>query len=74
MKSPALIALLMLPLAAAPATAERFVHLALPSQEPESPPSRPVGDPDTPPISLELFDIGSSHEEAWPWPLLPADD
>jgi hypothetical protein len=64
----ALLALLSFPLAAGPASAERIMQLALPSQQPDSPPPRPVGDPDSPPVSLELFDIGSSQEEAWPWP------
>ncbi len=63
-----LTALLVLPLAAPPAGAERIMQLASPSQQMDDPPPRPVGDPDTPPISLELFDIGSSQEEAWPWP------
>lgn len=66
MMRPALIALLLLPLAAGPATAQRIVQLALPSQQPDAPPPRPVGDLDSPPVSLELFDIGSSQEEAWP--------
>lgn len=74
MKRPVLIALLVLPLASAPALAERIVQLALPTQQPEGPPQRPVGDPDTPPISLDLFDVGTSHEEAWPWPPLPTED
>jgi hypothetical protein len=50
------------------------VQLALPTQMPEDPPQRPVGDPDVPPISIDLFDSGSSREEAWPWPLLPTDN
>jgi hypothetical protein len=74
MNRPALIALMMLPLAAAPASAERIMYLALPSQQPDGPPPTPVGDPELPPMSLELFDIGSSHEEAWPWPDLPEEE
>ena len=70
----ALVTLLVLPFAAAPASAERFVYLALPAQEPEGPPPRPVGDPDTPPISIDLFELGSTRQEAWPWPPLPMDD
>ncbi|MFN3623831.1 MAG: hypothetical protein ACK4TP_07180 [Hyphomicrobium sp.] len=74
MRRPAAIAMLMLPLASAPALAERIVQLALPTQQPEGPPPRPVGDPDTPPISLDLFDTGSSQEESWPWPPLSTEE
>ncbi|MEI9901721.1 MAG: hypothetical protein WDN31_18275 [Hyphomicrobium sp.] len=74
MTRPALLALLMLPLAAAPAPVGRIVQLALPTQQPEGPPPRPVGDPDSPPISIDFFDLGSSREEAWPWPPEPSED
>jgi len=77
MRIPALIAMLSLPLVATSAFAgERIVMLALPSQQVEPPPQRPVGDPDAMPIGLELFDFdfGSSREEAWPWPPLPDEN
>jgi hypothetical protein len=70
----AFVSLLLLPLAAAPAAAERFVYLASPAQELEGPPPRPVGDPDTPPISIDLFELGSTHDEAKPWPPAPTDN
>ena len=68
MRCRGLIALILLPLISAPALAQRTFALALPSQEPEAPPPRPVGDPDNPPVSLDMIEIGSSHEEAWPLP------
>ena len=68
------LALVLLPPAASPALAQRIVQLAAPTQEPEAPPARPVGDPDIPPISLDLFDTGTSREEAWPWPLPTTDN
>jgi hypothetical protein len=70
----AFVSLLLLPLVAAPAAAERFVYLASPAQELEGPPLRPVGDPDTPPISIDLFELGSARDEAAPWPLDPAEN
>lgn len=64
----ALIALLLIPLAATQANSARIVQLALPTQQPDEPPQQSVGDPDpTPIISLDMFDFGSSAEEAWPW-------
>jgi hypothetical protein len=74
MRRTGLIALMLLSLAPAPAMAARIIQLALPTQQPEGPPPRPVGDPDNPPVSLDLFDIGGSREEAWPWPPQPTDD
>lgn len=74
MKRSGFAALLIFPLIGTPAMAERFVYLALPTEQPDGPPLRPVGDPDVPPVDLDLFDSGSSHEEAWPWPPLPTDD
>lgn len=74
MRRRGLITLVLLSAFSAPAMAQRTVQLALPTQLPEGPPQRPVGDPDVPPISIDLFDSGTSHEEAWPWPLLPTDD
>lgn len=68
MNRSALIALLLIPFAAAQAHGARIVQLALPTQQPEEPPRQSVGDPDPAPIiSLDLFDFGSSAEEAWPW-------
>ena len=61
----------------APAMAERIMQLAVPTQQPERPPQRPVGDPDVPSIGLDLFEGGlaaGGHEEVWPWPPLPTDD
>jgi len=63
---PTILALLLI--AASPAMAQRTMQLALPTQQPEDPPQGSVGDPDTPPISLDLFDGEFSLEEAWPWP------
>jgi hypothetical protein len=74
MRRRGLVALIALSTFSAPALAERVVQLALPTQMPEDPPQRPVGEPDVPPISIDLFDSGTSREEAWPWPLLPTDD
>lgn len=74
MRRRGLLALLLLPLVSAPALAQRTIGLALPTQEPDAPPLRPVGDPDSPPVSLDLIEIGSSHEEAWPWPSTPGQN
>jgi len=69
-----LIALLLLPLNMTPAAASRTVDLALPSQQPEDAPQRPVGEPNPPPsMGLDFFEAGlettDGHEEAWPWPV-----
>ena len=69
-----LIALLLLPLNITPAAASRTVDLALPSQQPEGAPQRPVGEPNPPPsMGLDFFEAGletkDGHEEAWPWPV-----
>lgn len=74
MRRRGLLALIALTTLSAPALAERIVQLAIPTEAPEAPPQRPVGDPDVPPISIDLFDSGTSREEAWPWPLLPTDN
>jgi hypothetical protein len=74
MRRRGLVALIALSIFSAPALASRVMQLALPSQLPEDPPQRPVGDPDVPPVNIDLFDSGSSREEAWPWPLLPTDN
>jgi hypothetical protein len=51
------------------------MQLAVPSQQPEGPPPRPVGDPDVAPIGLDFFfEPDSGHEEAWPWPPAPTDN
>jgi hypothetical protein len=74
-----LIALLLLPIVAGPATAATTMELAVPTQQPDGSPQRPVGEPDAPPpMGLDLFDAGldteGGHEEAWPWPLSPSDN
>lgn len=69
-----LIALLVMWALGSHATAATTMQLAVPSQQPDGPPPRPVGDPDVAPIGLDLFEPESSHEEAWPWPPVPADD
>jgi hypothetical protein len=73
-----LMALLLIPMFVASATAGGIVKLALPVPEPElqPQPQRPVGEPDTPPtMGLDFFggelDGRSSVEEAWPWPINP---
>jgi hypothetical protein len=75
---PGLIALLLLPVVAAPASASRIMELALPTQLPDGSPQRPVSEPDAPPpLGLDFFDaaIGAEggHEEAWPWPVNSSD-
>ncbi len=66
-----LFALFLIPAFAAPSSA-MIMHRALPTQQPEPPPHRPVGDPDVPPIGIDFFfEIEGGHEEAWPWPPLP---
>lgn len=57
---------------ALPATAGTTLQLALPSQQPDAPPATPVGDPDVPPISLDLFGTESPIEIPIPQPLKPA--
>ena len=74
-----LIALLLLPIVAGPATAATTMELAVPTQQPDGTPQRPVGEPDAPPpMGLDFFDAGldteDGHEEAWPWPLNPSDN
>lgn len=69
-----LIALLALPLIVTPAAASRTIDLALPTQQPEGVPQRPVGEPNPPPpMGLDFFDAGldtdGGREEAWPWPV-----
>lgn len=72
-----LIALLLMPIVGAPATAATTMELAVPTQQPDGTPQRPVGEPDAPPpMGLDFFDAlieaEDSHEEAWPWPLNPS--
>ena len=72
-----LVALLAFSAVAHPAAAGYITRLAPPTQDLlESPPPRPVGDPDVPPIGLDFYflesDIG--HEEAWPWPPAATDN
>ncbi|MFA5898287.1 MAG: hypothetical protein WC829_04155 [Hyphomicrobium sp.] len=74
MRRSGLIGLLLLSLTAVPAMSERIMQFAAPTEEPDEQTLRPVGDPDVPPIDLDLFDSGTSREEAWPWPLLPSDN
>jgi len=75
MNRSALLALLLLPVATFEANGARIVQLALPTEQPEEPPQQSVGDPDPAPIiSLDLFDFGSSSEEAWPWTDSPDED
>jgi hypothetical protein len=74
-----LIALLLLPIVAGPATAATTMELAVPTQQPDGTPQRPVGEPDPPPpMGLDFFDAGldtqGGHEEAWPWPLNPGEN
>jgi hypothetical protein len=74
-----LIALLLLPVVAGPATAARTTELAIPTQQPDGTPQRPVGEPDAPPaMGLDFFDAGlhteGGREEAWPWPLNPSNN
>jgi hypothetical protein len=68
------IALLLLLLNMTPAAASRTIDLALPSQQPDSAPQRPVSEPNPPPsMGLDFFEAGleteDGHEEAWPWPV-----
>jgi hypothetical protein len=72
-----LVALLALFAIAHPASAGYITQLAPPTQDlRESPPPRPVGDPDVPPIGLDFYFLESDtgHEEAWPWPPAPTDN
>lgn len=55
---------------AVPAAAAMTLQLALPSQQPEGPPPTPVGDPDVPPIGLDIF--GSDGPIEIPLPITPA--
>jgi len=71
MKCSVLIALFLLAIAA-PATAATTMQLALPSQQPEGTPPTPVGDPDVPPLGLDVFQPDGSYDE--PKPLNPADN
>lgn len=71
MKCSVLIALFLLAIAA-PATAATTMQLALPSQQPEGTPPTPVGDPDVPPLGLDVFQPDGSYDE--PSSLNPADD
>jgi hypothetical protein len=75
---PGLIALLLLPVVASPASASRIMDLALPTQLPDGSPQRPVSEPDPPPpLGLDFFDAAleadGGHEEAWPWPVNSSD-
>jgi hypothetical protein len=54
----------------APALAASTMQMAAPSQGPETPPPTPVGDPDVPPIGLDLF--GSDGPVEIPLPIKPA--
>ncbi len=68
------IVLLSLPLIMTPAAASRTFGLALPTQQPDGMPQRPVGEPNPPPpMGLDFFEAGldteGGHEEAWPWPV-----
>lgn len=79
MRRSGLIALLLLPVVAGPATAATTMELAVPTQQPDGTPQRPVGAPDAPPpMGLDFFDAGldteDGHEEAWPWPLNPGEN
>lgn len=49
-----------------------ITQLALPSQTPDAPPARPVGDPDVPPISIDFFEIDGIPLPLEPVPLEPA--
>jgi hypothetical protein len=71
-KRSGLLALLLLPFIAAPVTAADTVQLALPSQQPDGPPPTPVGDPDVPPIGLDIFQPDSIFDG--PAPFYPADN
>ncbi len=53
-----------------PAFAGSIVQLAVPTQQPEGPPTTPVGDPDVPPIGLDLF--GTDGPIEIPLPITPA--
>lgn len=71
MRRSGVLALLLMPVLATAAATGSLVKLALPSEEPEPQPPRPVGEPDNPPsIGLDLFEsdlnASDSHEEAWP--------
>jgi hypothetical protein len=62
------IALSLMSALAFPAAAGT-TQLALPTQQPDESPSRPVGEPDVPPLDIDFyFDSESGHEEAWPSP------
>ncbi|KAB2940964.1 MAG: hypothetical protein K8F92_14165 [Hyphomicrobium sp.] len=69
-----LITLLIMSALVSHAKAATTIQLALPSQQPDGPPPRPVGDPDVAPIGLDLFEPESSLEEAWPWPPASTDN
>ena len=77
MRRSGLVALMLMPLLASAAAAGVMVKTALPADDPQPLPMRPVGEPDSPPsIGLDLFegDLSTSdtHEEAWPgWPSEP---
>lgn len=75
---PGLIALLLLPVVATPASASLIMDIAVPTQLPDGSPQRPVSEPDAPPpLGLDFFDAvletESGHEEAWPWPVNSTD-
>ncbi len=79
MRRTGLMALLLMPVVATSVFGGGIVKLALPIEDPEPQPQRPVGEPDAPPsIGLDFFEaeLGSqdSHEEAWPWPSSPEGD
>jgi hypothetical protein len=62
----------LLQMLAAPAMAATTMQFASPAQQPDSPPPTPVGDPDVPPIGLDIFQPDSTSAD--PTPLYPADN